>query len=489
MERAYWLYAILLVAACAEGDLPDRVEQRDQGQERDDQARDDSDDQDADERDDDRDSKPRPDAGKPDKGKADAGSDEDKSNDDANAGSSDRGLPCDVLDVIESQCTSCHQDPGKFGAPMPLEQWSDFHDENDDGRPFYEVALARVTGEEKPIMPPPPHVLSDDEKSTLVDWLSDGAPKATERCESEEPNDDEPGEEPVTDVEDLDCDVDMQFLAGHDEPFQVPTTPDYYHCFYFKPDFPEGTTGKGFLPMIDNDQVIHHWLLFVKDDATKKPGTSEPCTGVNPGATLIAGWAPGGEPTTAPENVGIDLPKGPNVIYQLELHYNNTVGPSAMDHSGVRLCATQKPQKDLAAIHYLGSENIFVLPMSEGTAGSTCTPKEKVTLLSVNPHMHKTGSHAKMIINRKDGSKETYHDEPFSFESQVNYRKTAVLEPGDTITSTCTFDNDTSSVKVFQEGTNDEMCYLFTLAYPIGAMDTGSDLLGIGLPGPNRCMR
>jgi hypothetical protein len=94
-----------------------------------------------------------------------------------------------------------------------------------------------------------------------------------------------------------------------------------------------------------------------------------------------------------------------------------------------------------------------------------------------------------MVITRKDGKQEVYHDEPFSFASQVNYRKTAVLNVGDSITSTCTFKNESTAIKTFQEGTEDEMCYLFTLAYPIGAMDTGSDLLGIGLPGPNRCMR
>ena len=485
MTRAYWLSALLLLAACGESGS-DPVDQSEQEQRGDD---------DDDEGDDDSVKKPDDKGGKPDASKpskVDAGTSSTKTDGSTPSKPSDdtdtktaKGLPCDVQAIVDTKCTECHQGSGKFGAPMGLEDWDDFQAKNDDGRAYYEGALKRITGEEKPLMPPAPHSLSAEEKSAFSKWLMAKAPKSADTCESSGPS-----EQPTEISEDdIECDVEMDFKAGFDKPFTVPTTPDYYHCFYFKPEFPAGTVGKGFLPRIDNDKVIHHWLLFVKDDASKKPGTSEQCTGVNPGATLIAGWAPGGEPTTAPADVGIQLPQGPNTVYQLELHYNNTVGPSATDASGVKLCATTKKQKELAAIHYLGSENILVLPNSMGTAQSTCTPKQAVTLLSVNPHMHKTGHHAKMVIKRKSGAEEIYHDAPFSFESQVNYVKMAKLEVGDKITSSCTFKNDTSMIKTFQEGTNDEMCYLFTLAYPIGAMDTGSDLLGVGLPGPNRCMR
>ena len=484
MQRAYWLSGLLLLAGCANGAGPNPVGQSEQEQTEDEDEGDRADDGSESDKSPSNPRRPQGDAGRPSTGSKDAGpSSDDKVTSPA---TQKNGIPCDVQKVVASKCAECHQGEGKFGAPMPLESQDDFHQKSDDGRAYHEVALARVTGKEKPMMPPASHALTADEKSKLVAWLTEEAPESTESCSGSKPSADSSTDE----EEVVDCDIEMELRAGSEgKPFTVPTTPDYYHCFYFKPDFAAGTLGKGFLPLIDNEQVIHHWLLFVKDDATKKPGTSEQCTGVNPGATLIAGWAPGGQSTTAPKDVGIQLPRGPNVIYQLELHYNNTVGPSATDKSGVKLCATTKPQKQEAAIHYLGSENILILPGTTGTAGSTCRPKGPVTLLSVNPHMHKTGAHAKMVINRKNGTQEVYHDAPFSFESQINYRKTAVLEAGDTITSTCTFKNDTSSIKVFQEGTNDEMCYLFTLAYPVGAMDTGSDLLGVGLPGPNRCMR
>ena len=30
------------------------------------------------------------------------------------------GLPCEVSDILRDKCQSCHSDPPKFGAPMPL---------------------------------------------------------------------------------------------------------------------------------------------------------------------------------------------------------------------------------------------------------------------------------------------------------------------------------------------------------------------------------
>jgi Copper type II ascorbate-dependent monooxygenase, N-terminal domain len=470
MKSVWWLTALLSIAACSDG-APTAVEPRD------DEVDEENEPSDA--------PATRKDAGK-DASVKDAAPVKDASKPDASAPLAQaKSIPCSVQSAL-AKCQSCHAAEPVYGATMPLVTAADFQKTNKKGRPYHEGVAARVGGSEKPAMPPPGYELSADEKSALLEWVGAEAPPSDEKC-ADTPAPVGPVDTGGETVEQ--CDVELEFRAGgNGQPFKVPTTPDYYHCFYFKPDFAETTVGKGFIPMIDNKAVIHHWLLFVRDDASKRPGTSERCTGVNPGATLIAGWAPGGENTIAPKDVGIQLPRGPNIVYQLELHYNNTVGPQATDQSGVKLCATNQPQKEMAAIHYLGTENI-VAPPGMTTVGSTCRPTKPVTLLSINPHMHKSGHHAKMVINRKDGKKEVYHDAPFSFESQITYNKTAQVAVGDTITAECTFKNDSTRVKTFAEGTEDEMCYLFTLAYPIGAMNTGSDLLGVGLPGPNRCMK
>jgi hypothetical protein len=87
----------------------------------------------------------------------------------------------------------------------------------------------------------------------------------------------------------------------------------------------------------------------------------------------------------------------------------------------------------------------------------------------------------KVDINRAAGGIEVLQDMPFDFATQISYMKDVWLEPGDSITTTCTYDRPVS----FGEGTGDEMCYFFTLAYPkLALTDAG---LGAVIHGPNSC--
>jgi hypothetical protein len=58
-----------------------------------------------------------------------------------------------------------------------------------------------------------------------------------------------------------------------------------------------------------------------------------------------------------------------------------------------------------------------------------------------------------------------------------------VLMPGETITTTCTF----SEPKSFGQATSEEMCYLFTYAYPKGAL-TDNGLIGAFQHGVGTCL-
>ena len=67
------------------------------------------------------------------------------------------------------------------------------------------------------------------------------------------------------------------------------------------------------------------------------------------------------------------------------------------------------------------------------------------------------------------------HPAPFVFDQQINYMLSPqyVLQPGETITTTCTFTNSTAGIVTFGQSTNQEMCYQFTLSYPYGALNNG----------------
>jgi hypothetical protein len=56
--------------------------------------------------------------------------------------------------------------------------------------------------------------------------------------------------------------------------------------------------------------------------------------------------------------------------------------------------------------------------------------------------------------------------------------------PGDSIKTTCKYNAPAS----FGEGTNDEMCYLFTLYYPKLSLTNGNPI-GTLIHGPNTCLQ
>jgi hypothetical protein len=89
----------------------------------------------------------------------------------------------------------------------------------------------------------------------------------------------------------------------------------------------------------------------------------------------------------------------------------------------------------------------------------------------------------RVALTRAGGGTEMLHDEAFSFENQRGYSEDVIINPGDRITTTCQY----TSPATFGQGTNDEMCYWFALAYPVGALSDNL-LFGSLIHGPNACL-
>jgi hypothetical protein len=87
----------------------------------------------------------------------------------------------------------------------------------------------------------------------------------------------------------------------------------------------------------------------------------------------------------------------------------------------------------------------------------------------------------KVVIARANGQQDVIHDEDFSFENQRYYVLDQWLQPGDRMTTTCSYSSSAS----FGPSTNQEMCYFFSLAWPAGALANGAGAL---LHGANTCM-
>jgi hypothetical protein len=86
-----------------------------------------------------------------------------------------------VSKALANACHKCHGPVPANGAPMSLVTLDDFQALTVGGRPRipkYQAALMRMNGTKNPPMPPASTPISDADKKTLIDWLSQDAPAA-----------------------------------------------------------------------------------------------------------------------------------------------------------------------------------------------------------------------------------------------------------------------------------------------------------------------
>ena len=284
---------------------------------------------------------------------------------------------------------------------------------------------------------------------------------------------------PITyDDPDLEC-YDFVAHASGDKnsPYSVSTTPDLYVNFPLVAPWTGDRYVRSIDIITDNAQVIHHWLIFKQPAGVLSEAVQTDALGTHPDGVLLYGWAPGATPLYMDPDVGFKIANGEDFL--LEAHYNNATGAPAPDMSGARVCVTPQVPAHEVTLSWLGSDAI-----SGTSATGTCTPgvPQEVHMIAAQPHMHLKGVHMKVVINRNGGTTEIIHDEDFSFENQRYYVLDSVLNPGETITTTCQYDSPAS----FGKGTNEEMCYFFTLHWPAMALvSTSASTL---IHGSNSCM-
>jgi hypothetical protein len=283
-----------------------------------------------------------------------------------------------------------------------------------------------------------------------------------------------------------------QATPGDKTRYTVPTG-ETYTSFIFKSPWTKPVQGLRFRHLPDNAAVLHHWLLY-SETAMSADGSIEPCqlsgpTGFICGQAstraLITGWAPGRGDFRLPAGVGLELP-APGALMAIEFHYyNSTSGMTAQDQSGVEICVTSKFRTNTASVTWLGSENINIPAHAAGTASGTCKPlrmgmnaTDPIHVLYSWPHMHKLGNHLKTVVQRAAGGQDLMYDGDFSFQFQVLHDSPLLLQAGDSLTTTCSFQNSTDASVSFGQSTDKEMCFNFTYAWPAHALDNPGAELG-----------
>jgi hypothetical protein len=400
------------------------------------------------------------------------------------------GLPCEVDAVLASHCRGCHSDPPRYGAPMPLTKLADLHApaKSDPTRTVAELVPERLDDPASPM--PPSGDLPAADRQALLDWLGAGAPAYDgPDCGTTEV------EPPEVGPDALDCEVTHRFTAhavGDDSaPYQVPElgAENLYQCFTFKSPFDGVRQGTAWAPIVDDERVLHHWILY-RTQEPQPDGGVMPCQ-MPSDATFVSGWAPGGLNYVMPEDVGFEL-GGPDDYFILQIHYHNVAHyDDALDASGVALCTTEAPRPHLAGVLTLGTVAIDIPPYANGYQTSGLCPSwitsnltEPLHIIASFPHMHELGTEIRTDVMRGSDTgplENLVHVDPWQFDDQRFYPHDPpmVFNPGDATRTTCTYDNPNSFNVTVGEKTEDEMCFNFVMLYPIDALGENRTCVGL----------
>jgi hypothetical protein len=390
-------------------------------------------------------------------------------------------LWCKVKAISDAKCVACHTTPAVAGAPFPLKTFADFTAAHPSkpGKKIWERVGVRVHADKSQtegltVMPPGAQ-LPADQLAVIDSWIAAGAPQGNNpTCAGAAPAPGTPGgTAPTVEWPPKECDAVYKITAhgtgGVDTPYTVqPKQEIHPQISWPAPWGSESVQAIGFKTITDNESVLHHWILYGANRA------------------FLTGWAPGedGIKMMGPD-IGMQMPPG---NLNLDVHYNSLQQTSAQtDKSGLEICVVKKAKfrKNTAAVTMgLSSIAISIPPNSKGTQIKASYPYNgttPVTLLSASPHAHTYARRMIFTVKKKNGQTITMHDMPFVFGDQKSFplNPPVVVEAGDTITTTCIYDNDTSKTVTFGEDTGNEMCFNFALYYPAGAL---SGILG-GLGG------
>jgi mono/diheme cytochrome c family protein len=377
---------------------------------------------------------------------------------------------CQALDIFRQNCQSCHASEPQFGAPMSLTSFDDLQAAavSDAAQTVTQRVQARIHDAQKPM---PPGGMSADNVAVLDAWLASGAsagsdptcaglapaPVATQPPEFAWPDDCEEFYTLKT--------SDAQNPA---EKYVVAAGREEHPQFIF--DAPWGDANVQMLayrPITDNPRVLHHWIMYENSGGI---------FGGAGGGKFLVGWAPGSQGSTdMPDDVGMYMPGGAGAL-RLDVHYYNLGNAQAeSDASGFEMCITRTPRKFTATV--AGLFGNATAPVGRSDNATSCTVNltgvENVTFLSVSPHMHQLGVHAKLGLTRA-GQQSALHDAPFDFFDQRIYPlDDLAIRDGDVLTTTCSYENDTGRTVSFGQNSDDEMCFNFVTYYPMGAFQCG----------------
>lgn len=355
-----------------------------------------------------------------------------------------------VSRILQKHCVECHRE-GEI-APFPL---TNYDEVAGWGETIGEVV---DTGRMPPWFANPDYGkfdfearLSDDEKRVISEWIAAGCPEG-DPAELPEPREFVDGwgmPEPPDEV---------HYMS--EEPIEVPAEGVVnYKYFTVDPGWDKDVWLYGSEARAGNRAVVHHILVFIKH-----PGKLYP-----PGlpGQLVSAYAPGMKPTVAPERMGVFVPAGSKIVFQM--HYTPN-GTPQQDRSYVGLLFRDPEEIDYAITPGMAINLFFRIPPhaeNHKVQALHVFPKDAL-LLGVNPHMHYRGKSFRYEAFYPDGTSEILMDCPnydFNWQLGYQYAEPVPIPAGTRLICTAHYDNtennlnnpDPSRTVTFGEQTWDEM--------------------------------
>jgi hypothetical protein len=382
----------------------------------------------------------------------------------------------DVEPIVRARCQQCHSMPPMFGAPRALVEYLDTQVAANN-IPVHELMAYRVVAPQNRMPPASQPQLTNQQRAIIMSWSAGGAP------EGERPA-------PVEDAGVVEADsgvvdnpdsgpaprpISRRFeIRAHNpnstDPFDMPMEQTNYTCFAFTipAGTPSGESAFRFEHLIDNVSHTHHTLLFVNENADSPEDRPFGCDGLPLTWNMVAGWAPGRMAEEIPRGVGVPLEPGTQLI--LQVHYDRVMTAGETDQSGVDVVMTDEPNLEPAGMLWSGVIWQQALDGNNVSKTHTCTLNSDLTIFSVFPHMHKTGTQITLELQRAgttdwvplvDISGWNFEDQPNVAIAEENQQ----LRSGDKLRTKCWWNTMGRSIP-FGEASDDEMCFNFIYHYP-----------------------
>lgn len=261
----------------------------------------------------------------------------------------------------------------------------------------------------------------------------------------------------------------------------VPAQETTYYNMNFELPSDQEYHAIGFEPLLDNLNVIHHFVITSCQDPVPTDRGYESFNQLPGCEETMYIWSFGLGVECMPMQAGVAFGRNNRWFVQVQLHWTNPqLRSDYRDTSGVRIHYTPKLRKYKMGMLWLGQQDLLIPPqqssvINAGTCSAGCTnallDQGPIYLTSAFPHMHLIGK--SMLVDHepaKGHRTRIMDDKVYNYNSPVVYQygpNFIPVEAGDVFHTSCEF-NSMSRNKTTRWGfgSYEEMCYAFIRYFP-----------------------